>query len=754
MKMKKILSTTCLWLAVAVTASVFAVEDNDSQKRSRYLIKGVVVDEREQPMPGATVRVAGTTFGAGTNSEGEFVIRLDDMKKYTLQVSFIGYNPETLSATPSPNPAVLRVVLKPSSNELNEVVVTGTFIEKPLKEVPVITRVISRQDIRSLNPPDMETLLQYELPGLQIGYNSMSQLPEITYQGMSGDYMLFLIDGERVSGEGADHNVDFTRFNVDDIERIEVVKGAQSTIYGSNALGGVVNIITKTANRPIAASLNARYAGTNGQNYNASLGLKKNRFTSYTSWSYRTRDTYTVGDADGKGTVAEGGNNLLTPNAGASSTTVWGYNIYDFTQKLGYTFNKKWSADVKGTYYWNQHAVRTGRLYQEYDVDYAVNAKVKYLPAEGHQLVFGYLYDNYKKDNHYFRIDSTYTNYRNIKQTPRLDYTGKFGNHTFSAGFEGDIEYLKHYMLADSAHVSNQSYAFYAQEDWNIFDGLNVTAGLRADYHERYKWHVTPKISAMWRCCDYATLRAGYARGFRSPSLKELYMSYDMGGLGYFMLYGNPDLKPETSDQYSASAEFNKGGFNFSLAFAHNRFRNKIEYISLAAEDGKSYSDMQYVNAENAKTTSLESILRYRFKFGLVVTGSYAYTNDYSEVDGRNASLVRPHAATFNVLYTHKFGKVGFNCSLNGQWGSAFDTYARTTESDGTYAYALTSYDARTVCSLNAGVTLPRGISLNLGVDNLFNYKDKSADSSLQVPLKGTSFVGTLNINLADMFKL
>lgn len=736
--MKKAINLLCLlWMLCAastVLANNFNDNDNERNKRYRYVLKGVVVDEDGNPLPGAAVRITGTTLGAGTNSDGEFLIRLDDAKKCMLQVSFVGYDPQRLEAAPSTNPVSLKVKLLPSSNQLNEVVVTGSFIEKPLKDVPVLTRVISQKDIQTLNPMNMETLLQYELPGLQIGYNSMSQQPEITYQGMGGDYMLFLIDGERVSGEGADHNVDFSRFNVDDIERIEVIKGAQSTIYGSNALGGVVNIITKTADRPFTANLNARYAGSNGQKYTGAVGLKKDRLTSYSSLTFRTKDTYTISDAEGE-----------------SSSTAWGYNIWDFTQKLGYTCNEKLSTDFKGTYYRNQRDIRTGRLYQEYYVDYSLSGKVKYLPAENQQIVLGYIYDNYKKDNHYFRIDSTYTNFRNIKQTPRLDYTGKFGQHTVSAGFEGDLEYLKHYMLADSSHVSNQAYAFYAQEDWNITDELNIVAGVRADYHEKYHWHVTPKISALWRTFDFLTFRAGYAQGFRSPSLKELYMSYDMGGMGMFMIYGNPDLKPETSNQYSLSAEFNQGGLNVSAAFAHNRFKNKIDYVSLADE---AYGDMQYINSENAKTTSVESILRYRFGFGLVLTGSYVYTNDYMEVDGRNTSLVRPHSATFNAMYSHKFGKIGFNCSLNGQWGSHFDTYSRTSNDDGSYSYEKRAYEARTMCSLNAGVTFPKGIYLNVGVDNLLNYKDKAADSSLQLPQKGISMVGTVNINVADMFGL
>ncbi len=512
-------------LLLFVSSFLFPLHASD-EGRYRFLIQGVVTDENDEPMPGVSVSIANTTFGAGTNNDGEFSIGLNEEKKYTLQVSFIGYEPQELEIVASQPPQKLQVQLRPSHHMLHEVRFSGSFVEKSLKETPVVTRVISPKDIQALNPQNIETLLQYGIPGLQIGYNSMSQLPEITYQGMDSEYVLFLIDGERVSGEGADHNVDFTRFNVDDIERIEVIKGAQSTIYGSNALGGVINIITKTANRPVTANLSGRYAGSNGQNYSGSIGLKQNRLTSYSSLTYRTRDTYTIGDSEGKTTVTENSDgSTTTSQTAAQSSTVYGYKIWDFSQKIGYTFNEKLSADIKGTYYWNQRAIRPGRLYQEYYVDYALSGKVKYLPAEGHQIVLSYVYDNYKKDHHYFRIDSTYTNYRNIKQTPRLEYNGRFGNHTLSIGAEGEIEYLHHYMLKDSSHVDNQAYALFAQEDWTIADGLNVIVGLRADYHEKYNWHLTPKVSAMYHMGEHFIWRAGYAQGIRSPDLKELYMS-------------------------------------------------------------------------------------------------------------------------------------------------------------------------------------------------------------------------------------
>ena len=90
------------------------------------------------------------------------------------------------------------------------------------------------------------------------------------------------------------------------------------------------------------------------------------------------------------------------------------------------------------------------------------------------------------------------------------------------------------------------------------------------------------------------------------------------------------------------------------------------------------------------------------------------------------------------------------NLALNGQWASQLSTYRFS--KDGTHRSV--TYDARTLCSLNAGVTMPKGVSVNVGIDNLFNYQDKAADSSLQLPQKGISLIGTVNINLADMFGL
>ncbi len=212
---------------------------------------------------------------------------------------FYGVCPQEVEVTPGMD-SLYRFTLKPSDNALNEVVITGTRTLKPLKDVPVLTRVISQEDIQQINPLDLQSLLEYEMPGLQFGLAHGSGLPELKFQGSAGGYVLFLLDGERISGEGSSNNIDYTLIDIDNIERIEVVKGPMSTLYGSQAMGGVVNIITKDANRPFTGNLSARYGNNDEGKYSLSLGTKQGRFSALTSLSYRIRDAYALKDKNGQ----------------------------------------------------------------------------------------------------------------------------------------------------------------------------------------------------------------------------------------------------------------------------------------------------------------------------------------------------------------------------------------------------------------------------------------------------------------------
>ena len=732
-------------LVLLLTVALVTVNANVPANPPNYIIKGVVMTANGEPLAGASIVVEGTNINCGSNSKGEFSLNVQKDKVYKLRVSYLGYTPRSITVPASGHPP-LKIKLQPSETALNELVVTGSRYERQLKDVPVITRVISREEIETVNPVDFTTLLEYTLPGIQFYYNTMSQVPEITYQGMDAKAVLFLLDGERISGESGDSNIDYSRFNINDIERIEVVRGAASTLYDSRAIGGVINIITKKSVRPFTASMHTRYAGKKGQSYSASAGVNLHRFSSLTSFGWRKRDSYLVKDEQGKQ------KEIINPDGSVTKSktepvafNIYGYSIMDVSQKLSYNFSDRFTGSARISYYTNKRdKYDNARYYQRYR-DLILSGKLKWQFADNQNLDLSYIRDNYIKDNVY--VDDDERVYGNVNSTIRLYYTGMFGKHTLSGGVDLLREDMKHHFMKDTATVHMNQYSFCLQDDWQLTDKMNVVVGVRGDKGGSYRLHFTPKVSVLYRPLKTITLRAGYSQGYRIPNLKELYQEFNMGGMG-IMMYGNKDLKPEEGTQISASVEYDYKGLNLSVSTYHNRYKNKISYEYISP--GKSWN-MKYVNALNVKTTGVEVIANYKLPFGLRFSGGYSYVYDYDERDGYNMSWVRPHSARLSSVYKHRFGKTTESVAFNTSWVSSITRYAYSS-SDKTYT--KTKYDPRTLCSLNLRSELPRGIAIGLMVDNIFNYRDKAVDSAVQLPENGRTFVATVSINIADMFKL
>lgn len=732
-------------LVLLLTVALVTVNANVPANPPNYIIKGVVMTANGEPLAGASIVVEGTNINCGSNSKGEFSLNVQKDKVYKLRVSYLGYTPRLITVPASGHPP-LKIKLQPSETALNELVVTGSRYERQLKDVPVITRVISREEIETVNPVDFTTLLEYTLPGIQFYYNTMSQVPEITYQGMDAKAVLFLLDGERISGESGDSNIDYSRFNINDIERIEVVRGAASTLYDSRAIGGVINIITKKSVRPFTASMHTRYAGKKGQSYSASAGVNLHRFSSLTSFGWRKRDSYLVKDEQGKQ------KEIINPDGSVTKSktdpiafNIYGYSIMDISQKLSYNFTDRFTGSARISYYTNKRdKYDNARYYQRYR-DLILSGKLKWQFADNQNLDLSYIRDNYIKDNVY--VDDDERVYGNVNSTIRLYYTGMFGKHTLSGGVDLLREDMKHHFMKDTATVHMNQYSFCLQDDWQLTDKMNVVVGVRGDKGGSYRLHFTPKVSVLYRPLKTITLRAGYSQGYRIPNLKELYQEFNMGGMG-IMMYGNKDLKPEEGTQISASVEYDYKGLNLSVSTYHNRYKNKISYEYISP--GKSWN-MKYVNALNVKTTGVEVTANYKLPFGLRFSGGYSYVYDYDERNGYNMSWVRPHSARLSSVYKHRFGKTTESVAFNTSWVSSITRYAYSS-SDKTYT--KTKYDPRTLCSLNLRSELPRGIAIGLMVDNIFNYRDKAVDSAVQLPENGRTFVATVSINIADMFKL
>jgi outer membrane receptor for ferrienterochelin and colicins len=252
-------------------------------------ISGYVTGADSSSLTGVAIVIKGTTLGTVTNNKGFYKIQKIKPGTYTLRASVIGYETLERSVTIKKGDNLEDFRIRESNINLNEVVVTGTRSEKTLKNVPVITQVIIARQMLNMGITNVTDALQTMVPGLDI--TQFGTRASITMQGMDAKYVLFLIDGERIAGE-INGDIDYSMLNLENIERIEVIKGASSSLYGSNAIGGVINIITKKITDPFDAKLYSRYSKYNELVCGAGLGLKKGIFGSRTSFNFSRTDGY------------------------------------------------------------------------------------------------------------------------------------------------------------------------------------------------------------------------------------------------------------------------------------------------------------------------------------------------------------------------------------------------------------------------------------------------------------------------------
>ena len=737
-------------LLLALCALTLHAADTHVTARS-FTVKGVVKDASGAPVPYATVMAIGTNIGIAADADGLFRLQLN-RGTYRLRISCTGYEPKTVEVV-AENQPTLDVTLDEARNGLSEVVVTGTRSERMLKDEPVVTRVITAEEIKKLDPQDFKGLLEYELPGLQFnGAAHGSGLPDISFQGMDARYLLFLVDGERMAGEGALDNIDFSRLNVDNIERIEVIKGSMSTLYGSNALGGVVNIITKKANRPFVGNVSARTTSLGDMKYALSVGTRQEKFSALTSASFSRRDAYTVEDRKPMWVTFRrpDGTDSMAVDTTLRSYDIKGYETFSIAQKLGYDFTDRLSAELTGSFYQNRllYKNKDEKLRERFR-DFTLGARLNYIINETSRLNLAYHYDHYYKNDIFPKAHLTTVKYRDITNNVRLNYDLLLADrHALTAGTELHTERMSSNWFRDTSATHFSNYVLYLQDDYRITDRLSLVGGLRMDYHSEFKAHLSPKLSAMYRL-GHVTLRGGYAAGFRSPSLRELYAEFNHNGM--FIIYGNADLKPETSHHASLSGEWAAGIFNASITGYYNWFDNRITMTQRIEEgSAKKYSDYTYKNAEKAKTYGLDVTAQLRLPFDLTLRGTYSYVNDDEKLQGKRSSYIRPHTAVMQAEYTRRFGRCRAIVGLNGRWMAATDYWAYSDTKKSMYKMEL---ESRMIWKLNAACLFPRGITLNMGIDNLFNAKDKNINYDVYSATltRGTEFVANISVNIAEL---
>ena len=580
-----------------------------------------------------------------------------------------------------------------STETISEVVVTATRTPKLLKDVPYVTKVFTADDIRKADATNIQDLLTTIMPGVEFTF-AMNQQTTLNMAGFGGNAVLFLIDGERIAGETMD-NPDYNRLTLEDVERIEVVKGAASSLYGSNAVGGVVNIITRKPHDRFSANVFAHWGAYSSQKYGSVIGFTQPKISSLTTLQF-TR----VNDMDLKqqGDISK----------------VFGNHTWNIKEKLIWKPTKRLEMTAKTSYFFRERYASQDSHDRYRDLTASLKGVYKLTKADNIELT--YLFDEYDKSDLNLQSRKDIRDYNNTQNSVRAMYNHTFaGIGTLTAGADYMRDYLMSYQFAgDQSHIQNSADGF-IQFDWDPSAHWNLIGGLRYDYFSASsKSRLSAKIGVMYKLNGWR-FRTSYAGGFRAPSLKELFMHFNMANV--FTIYGNKNLKPENSDNFQISAEYTRRNYSFSANAFHNIFRNRISTAWNTALNG-----MNYLNTAKVSITGLDINAQTRFLCGIGLTASYVYTHENIPMGQPYTSSTRPHSAVLRADYDHNFRTWGFNVALTGRYMSklSIDQYTSATSYTQTQRVTYPDYQ---IWKLTAMGRLNRGVRLTMTVDNIFNYK-------------------------------
>jgi outer membrane receptor for ferrienterochelin and colicins len=579
------------------------------------MLSGHITLSDSIPAAGATAVLKGTTLGAMTDNNGSYTLSRIIPGTYVLRISLLGYETVEKNVTIRKGNNTADFFLSETNINLNEVVVTGTRSEKTLKNVPVLTQVIYGKQMLNMGITTVTGALQTMVPGIDV--STFGTRASITMQGMDAKYVLFLVDGERIAGE-VNGDIDYSMLNMENIERIEVIKGASSSLYGSNAIGGVINIITKKISESFDAKLYSRYSAYNELFSGGGVSFKKGIIGSRTSLNYSRTDGYDN-----------------TPE----SPHEWTQNPY-----LGlYQFERG-----------NVSARPAHDLYQD------LNAGIKGQYFFGrNSLNFSYYRDRYNT----FNVLEQLNNQRDVVSYDIIQTLRTQGNFQLSernsliAGLEYNYESL--YSIRNEGGVKGAGEAvFYLQEDLRVGEKWTIVGGIRTSQHSNYGFNAAPKISVMLRE-GFFNFRASAGTGFRSPSLKELYMNFDHFGEWYII--GNEELKPESSRYISGSAEFSRPWNNSSVSVYRNSLTDMItdRWLPDSAQMTR-----QYQNIASATVYGIDFMSKQKIVGGLWISAGYSYVNSHDNETSLQLYGTTKHSGNISADYNFRKKNYSFTAQL------------------------------------------------------------------------------------------
>ncbi len=643
--------------------------------------------------------------------------------------------------------------------EIDEVVLTATRTARQLSSLPLPVTLVSKNTIIDSGTIRLDEILN-EQTGI-ITVADESGFEGVQIQGIASDYILILIDGVPLVGRSAG-NFDISRLTVGNIKQIEIVKGPSSSLYGSEALGGVINIITeKPKEEALSGNVSYRIGRFTQQDINLDIkqrikdfgyGIFVNRFSS---------EGYDL-------------------NPDAEGQTVNPFENYTLNARVYNDFSEKLSVFASARYY-NQNQ----------DADFVLNDTNFEGDSKEEEWNAHLRFDHTLRANVSFEYEVYFTNYTATEKLAdpisddvlsdsdfdqllfrpeiRNIYTFK-NNSKLTSGFGFQYDELDRTFFDEKVDFNSQY--VYVQYDADFFEKLNVIVGARFDNHSEYSNQLSPKLALRYKITDQIAAKASIGYGFKAPDFRQLYFDFTNSAVGYTVLGYNvalekleelqdqgqildvvvPEselqdpLEAESSIGYNVGVTYKKKNWNAEVNFFRNDFENLID-TRIIARKTNGQNVFSYFNFDEIYTTGIETNIGYKFNTNLTINAGYQllYAFDKTKKDqvGNGEIFARDpvtnetiavttseyfglvnrsrHNANLKVFY--EIPSIDTNLNLRLIYRSKyalFDTNGNGLIDD----YDTSFVDGFVTTNISANKTFFKNFNLQIGANNLFDYTD------------------------------
>lgn len=678
-------------------------------------ISGYVTDlENNSPLVGVNVTI--DNEGTVTDANGYYKIELSKQGKYSITYSSVGFKKQIKEVSISEGESLkIDIQLAKEDVSLDEVVVSATRTENRISQIPGRINMISSERLQMIASPNIDESLQL-LPGVNVSrsFGIFSTKSSVTMRGLSGNEQartLVLLDGIPVNkADGG--SVNWNLISTGEVEKIEVVKGPGSALYGGNAMGGIINVITHKPTKSLEGNISAEYGTYNTKIVKANLAGKigkelKKGFYWTSNGFYQKSDGYI--------TQSEVDRNI-NPFIIKSNVDEKALNF-----KVGYLNDEKLNAEINLSIYDGLRG--TGeKVYQSegntteyltYQVRTNLNGKIG--SVKWNTSLF-YIDEHYMKVNESKKDDYTWYNVLSIRRDLGLLSSANYspGKHSFTAGFDirnGQVDASDIYYTSTDQVDNNGKmnfYGFYAQDDYSVTSKIKLLVGIRYDFARFYdglfktyhpsaessflreyefsnigdiNWGAfSPRVSLQYRPNDNFRVFGGYSRGFRPSVLDDLCRTGRVRG---GMKVANPNLKPEYLDNFEVGGDFSPNkNLKLSSSIYYSIGTDFQYYVSTGDSIDMGFGERPIMirsNISNVKIYGAEFEVSYSPTPSINLFGNYSYNHaqisDYEPlssedpVDLSNKYLTDVPQQSFSAgtFFKNKIVNFGFTCRYTGQ---------------------------------------------------------------------------------------